>query len=495
MTLNRWITAKDLYNYTKCLHRVYLDSNGDPAEKGDVSPFAKLLWEMGLQTEREYLRSLGERSVTDRSELEPETAWEKTLEAMQRGDELIYQGCLVHEHYRGRPDLLVKKEDASSNWGHYYYEPIDIKAGKGWEERDGKSVKFKEHYAYQMMFYRALLQEIQGYVPSIARIINVEQEIEEFDPALFETDYRQAKADVEKLVSGEESSEPVLGSHCLQCEWFKHCEAWVEETSDPTSIFFIGSVKFGLKQVGLKTISDLAKMEIKQYLKPPFKVPGMAERTLERAKERAQVVLNGKPKMRPGYSFPDAEIEIYFDIEDDPTRAVTYLYGLLEVKRGHEPHFHYFLALRPEDKEQTIQKFWEFLGDTDNAVYYVYSHKERTTLKKLMERYDLNQDVFQKYVKAEYDLYQNLVVKYSDWPTFSYGIKFIAQQIGFSWRDPDPSGVNSIVWYNEFLSNPSRLEVLNRILQYNEDDCKAMVALKQYFVEKMNGCEDHRCNI
>ncbi len=81
MARDRWITATDLYNYTKCLHRVYLDANGDPNEKGEVSRFAKLLWEMGLQTERDYLSRLGEMSVTDLNGLEPETAWEKTLEA------------------------------------------------------------------------------------------------------------------------------------------------------------------------------------------------------------------------------------------------------------------------------------------------------------------------------------------------------------------------------------------------------------------------------
>jgi predicted RecB family nuclease len=232
-------------------------------------------------------------------------------------------------------------------------------------------------------------------------------------------------------------------------------------------------------------VADLAKMDIKKYLKPPFKVPRMGERTLERAKERAQVVLDGKPKIRQGYSFPKVENEIYFDIEDDPTRGVTYLYGLLELKQGNEPHYHYFVALRPEDEERAIQQFWEFLRNTNNAYYYVYSHKERTTLKKLMEKYTLDPGVFQKYVEAEYDLYQNLVVDYSDWPTFSYGIKFIAKQIGFSWRDPDPSGINSIVWYNEYLADPSRQETIDRILQYNEDDCKAMVAIKQYFVDKM----------
>jgi uncharacterized protein len=102
-----------------------------------------------------------------------------------------------------------------------------------------------------------------------------------------------------------------------------------------------------------------------------------------------------------------------------------------------------------------------------------------------MDRYRLDPEVFEKYVRSEYDLYQKLVVEYSDWPTFSYGIKFIAKQIGFAWRDTDPSGANSIVWYNDFLSMPLRTDIRDRIIQYNEDDCRAMVALKQYFVNRM----------
>ncbi len=486
MKKERSIRARDLYNFTKCLYRVYIDSNGNQKEKGEVSEFTKLLWEMGLQTEREYLGGLGKKTVTDLSIYYGEQAWEKTLEAMKRGDELIYQGYLVEGRYHGRPDLLIKREDAKSKWGGYYYEPIDIKAGKGWEKKEGRPVKFKEHYAYQMMFYRELLQAIQDYVPPTARIINVEQEIEEFDPALFINDYREAKAEVEKLVAGDETSEPVLGSHCLQCEWFKHCEEWVEKASDPTKIFYIGSTKFGLKGVGLNTVSDIARMDIGKYLKSPFKVPRMGERSLERAKERAQVVLSGKPRIRRGYSFPGVEKEIYFDIEDDPTRGVTYLYGILELKRGQEPQYRYFFALKPGDEELTIRKFWEYLRVTDNVVYYVYSHKERTTLKKLMEKYDLDPGIFEKYCKAEYDLYQRLVVEYSDWPIFSYGLKFICKEIGFSWRDPDPSGVNSIVWYNEYLADPSRQDIVDRILKYNEDDCKAMLALKRFFVDKIS---------
>ena len=146
----------------------------------------------------------------------------------------------------------------------------------------------------------------------------------------------------------------------------------------------------------------------------------------------------------------------------------------------------YFLARRPEDEEHTVRAFWNFLASAEDDVYYVYSHKERTTLKNLMERYQLDQEIFDRYVSHEYDLYSKLIVEYSDWPTFSYSIKHVANLIGFRWRDANPSGANSIAWYNEYLGHSEQEHLLDRILQYNEDDCRAMLAIKNYFVQWAN---------
>ena len=287
------ITAEDLYNYVKCPHRVYLDSNGDRKEKSEVNLFVRLLWEKGLQTEKDYLTTLGECEITDLSERRVKDAWPETDHYMKKGTELIYQACLEHGPYLGRPDLLLKRTEVSSYLGPYYYEPIDIKAGRGWEIREEKYRRFKKHYAFQVLFYRMLLASIQHYLPPVARIINVEGEIEEFDPLDFQDEFTLVLNQVERLVQGKESSEPVLGSHCAQCEWFGHCRRWVKKTSDPTGIFFVGKSKFRLKEVGLNTIEDLAKMDISQYLKPPLKMPGLGEKSLRRMKERAKVHLQG----------------------------------------------------------------------------------------------------------------------------------------------------------------------------------------------------------
>jgi uncharacterized protein len=222
-------------------------------------------------------------------------------------------------------------------------------------------------------------------------------------------------------------------------------------------------------------------MDVQTYLKPPHKIPRMGKISLARMKVRAQVLLEKKPAIRSGYTFPDVEQEIYFDIEDDPTRGVTYLFGLVIQGKTAPAQFSYFLAKTPEDEEQAVRDFWQFIQTTDRAVYYVYSHKERSTLKRLMEKYDLDAETFEKYKACEFDLYQDLIVAYSDWPTFSYGIKHIAKFVGFQWRDVDPSGANSIAWYNDYLANPDNEGLMNRILEYNEDDCYAMAAIKRYF--------------
>ena len=475
------ITAQDLYNFTSCPHRVYLDANGDPKEKGDVSPFVKLLWEMGLQTERDYISTVGDISVSDLRLLSIEAAWPETRKLMQEGAPLIYQGCLVDGPYVGRPDLLLRRTDTSSNLGAYGYEPIDIKAGRGWEERDGKKTRFKAHYAFQILFYAMLLERIQGVAPPVGRIINVEKEIEEFDPAAFREAFYAALAEVERLRSGEDMSEPVLGSHCQLCPWHRRCERWVKAHSDPTGLFFVGKQKFQLKEVGLKTIADIAAMDVDEYLKAPKTIHRMGVQSLSRMKERARVMLAGRPTIRPGYALPCKQREVYFDIEDDPTQGLTYLFGMYIKEGSQTPRFHYFVARRPDEEEKTVRAFWEFLRSAGDDVYYVYSHKERTTLRHLMDRYALDSAVYEQYVAMEYDIYTKLIVEHSDWPTHSYGIKQIAKLIGFRWRDPDPSGANSIAWYNEYLADPSNDAALNRILRYNEDDCLAMVAIKEYF--------------
>ena len=476
------ITAQDLYDYTKCPYRVFLESNGDPANKGQINMFVQMLWESGIKNEKELIHQIGIDNINEVKDVDPNKAFMNTIDLMKRGAETIYQGCIIKDDMIGRPDLLVKNISHTSLFGDYYYEAIDIKSGKGVE--DERTQRFKKHYAYQIIFYNELLNKIQGYSSPMGKIINGDKMTEEFMISDYIDEYNRTISEVRMLKESAGYHEPIISSACSLCVWNKLCKKWAKDNNDPTLIYFVGKNKYLLKEKGLKTIADLANMDLDKYLVPPHRMKGLAEKTLANIKNRAITLLNGSPDIRPGYSFPKGKREIYYDIEDDPTQNIVYLHGLYIVKPEGEGEFKYFLADSPNNEEKAVKALWDFINENDNAVYYVYSSKEKSTLKRLKEKYTLSDEIYDKYVANEYDLYTDLVCKYSDWPTYSYGLKNIANIIGFKWRDEDPSGANSIVWYNQYLDNNDP-NVLRRILEYNEDDCKATYEIKKYFENRL----------
>jgi len=64
------------------------------------------------------------------------------------------------------------------------------------------------------------------------------------------------------------------------------------------------------------------------------------------------------------------------------------------------------------------------------------------------------------------------VFKATEWPTRDFSIKTIAKYLGFQWRDAHPSGAASIEWFNRWVTSRNP-DVRQRILDYNEDDCRA----------------------
>jgi len=64
------------------------------------------------------------------------------------------------------------------------------------------------------------------------------------------------------------------------------------------------------------------------------------------------------------------------------------------------------------------------------------------------------------------------VMRATEWPTNDHSIKTLAKYLGFNWRDKNPSGAASIEWYGRWIEGKD-LAIKKRILDYNEDDCRA----------------------
>jgi predicted RecB family nuclease len=61
------------------------------------------------------------------------------------------------------------------------------------------------------------------------------------------------------------------------------------------------------------------------------------------------------------------------------------------------------------------------------------------------------------------------------------GLKLLAQGAGFAWRDANPSGEASMLWYEVAVGDgPDAATSRQRLLDYNEDDCRATKALRDW---------------
>jgi predicted RecB family nuclease len=204
---------------------------------------------------------------------------------------------------------------------------------------------------------------------------------------------------------------------------------------------------------------------------------------------RANILYRTKKPVAYGtIDFPDVRYELFFDIEDDPTQDFVYMHGIYE-RNSEEVRFVEFTATElSNDAEKDIwRKFWKYirsLPKDDFAIYY-YSKHEKTVYTRLQKKYPdvISKDALETFFEHSHviDLYA-VVQKQTDWPVGSYSLKALATYLGFQWRDETPSGALSIQWFNEYLETKDDA-ILQRLLEYNEDDCKATMILKDALVQ------------
>jgi len=415
---------------------------------------------------------------------------------MQRKIPLIYQGVLYDDGLLGIPDILRLLPDGS-------YIPVDIKSGMGYERSDkdeeGEEGKPKKHYAVQLALYVELLQR-HGFKNDFRALIfdihgneveyHLDQPMGVRNKMTFWEFYQQTKEAVRILRKNELQNKPALAGCCKLCPWYKSCKKWCVKTDDLTTIFYVGrKVRDTINEdLGIKKASDLLSLNIQEILSTKVKdknyLKGIGEKTLKKMTIRAKILSETKqPIVHDRICFPDVSWELFFDIEDDPTQEFVYMHGVYERHEGKERYIHFTAKENTATAEKEAwADFWEYINQlptNDFAVYY-YSHHEKTTYRRLQKEYPdvIDAEALEVFFENPnvIDLYK-IVLSNTDWPVSSYSLKELAVYLGFKWRDETPSGALSIQWFNEYLKTKDAKQ-LERILLYNEDDCKATMVLK-----------------
>ncbi len=290
--------------------------------------------------------------------------------------------------------------------------------------------------------------------------------------------------------------EPIFKDECDSCPWYDYCR---DITGADVASAHITSGRLSVREwhalqtLGVSTIDELAAVDLKEkeflarYLPDVTHVKDPASR-LEHAIRRASMIQAGTQIEREttgSIGVPRADIEIDFDIdiEWDAENRV-YLWGALVNRAGQDPTYEPTVEWRELDDQAEIalaESFVTWLRDLvatasangQSVQIYHYSHPEPAHLRRL-----LGGDAVQDLIDLFVDLLA--IIRRHYFGLQGLGIKKVAPEFGFNWRDEQPGGLQSQVWLQQARDGISdeQAAARQRILEYNEDDVRATAAIR-----------------
>src|SRR5262249_16644133 len=274
-------------------------------------------------------------------------------------------------------------------------------------------------------------------------------------------EYESALAEARAILAQEAAPSPAYSSVCKYCHWHTLCIAQLTAADDLSLIPYLGRAERDVMRDTIPTIAALAEVNVDGFIHGKKSVfPRIGADRFRQFHARA-VMLKGSPP-KPYLSAPLTlnvfRVELFFDIEVDPLRDICYLHGFIERSNGDNAteRFVYFFAEEPSPEAEcdAFTAALDYLSAHTHAAMYFYSKYERTIYRKLQQKYPnicTPEDVEKLFEPPRaVDLYGDVVRKATEWPTRDHSIKTLATYLGFTWRDPHPSGAASIEWFDRW---------------------------------------------
>ncbi|MEY4362564.1 MAG: hypothetical protein RL391_1870, partial [Actinomycetota bacterium] len=262
-----------------------------------------------------------------------------------------------------------------------------------------------------------------------------------------------------------------------------------------------------LESEGFVSVSDLMTLDPTLAEMPWF---SNVTRRIDAARVRLHP--DGLPHLPRGEVVPAisrADIEIDVDMENSD---VVYLWGTnttirnatnapSRVREGYRP-FH-TLAGGHANEAEAFEAFWKWMHelihdcerDGASIRFYCYTDAENTRMHEIASRWPdwpgvPSHDEIDSFCASEHWVDLKVNVDSLIWPTDTLGLKKVAPLAGFTWRDEDAGGDNSILWYDvavNSVDDAERRDMSDKLLRYNEDDVLATKVLREWIDAGLNG--------
>ncbi|MGF1601693.1 MAG: TM0106 family RecB-like putative nuclease [Thermosynechococcaceae cyanobacterium] len=473
------LTARQLLSFQRCQRQTYLDTFGDLQQKADPSDFLTKLRQDRAQHQQEFLAN-----YTWEKPSYPPRDWsagaQATLDLMQRGVEQIHRGILK---VTTEPDLtlvaipdLLTKVPGDSFLGDWQYVPTSIQLSK----------RPKLEYQLLATFQALVLADCQGAWPETAYLYLRERgwytvDLEKNRPKLaaLMTDL------IALLREGTEPEAFIVNNRCSLCGWYDSCYTTAKSQQHLSLIPGITPSRYPMLQAhNLNTAEDIAALTPASLQA----LTGFGKEVATKMVHQAQAFVHHQPiaiaTHPPGYEplLPTAPVELYFDIEAEPSLNLAYLHGVLVINHETQDQtFYPLLAEAPEGEQQVWEQFLDLVQRYPDAPIFHFCAYEVQTVERLARLYNTPMPLIESLLERFVDLHI-WVTKTAVLPIESYTLKLIARWIGFEWRNSEANGAQSIYWYSQWLETCDRT-FLDTIVHYNEDDCRATYYVRDWLTQ------------
>jgi predicted RecB family nuclease len=502
------ISATDLSNYLACDHLTEL--NRQIAVEGlklsyYQDPVLEILRQRGYEHEALYVKHLemqGLKVIDLKNKPKDET-----MKAMRAGFDVIVQARFENTEWKGFPDILLKV-NTPSKLGTWSYQVQDTKLSQ--HTRAGTIL--------QLCFYSEFLESIQGTAPELMYVIKPGDPFikDQYRYTEFKAYYTLVKQGLLNAAQTPQQTYPEPVEHCNICSYWQLC---AQQRRDDDHLSLVAGIRTAqiveLQNQHINTLTTFART-------PELKKPERGDfETLKKKQDQAKIQLEGIETKKLLYRFlpvpkkekdpkpftttiehgfnmlPEpSEGDIYFDFEGDAFYEggiLEYLFGYVYKNERKEWVYSRIWARNRQEEKLAFQQFVEFVMSRwkkyPSLCIYHFAPYEPSALKRLMRTHGLYEKEVNKILRGLRFVDLHSVIKRSLIASVErYSLKDLEHLALFTRTMPlQEAGaarrqVECALELGDFPAITAELQ--KKVDDYNEDDCRATLALHLWIEER-----------
>ena len=379
--------------------------------------------------------------------------------------------------------VLINKINGQSIWGDFAYQPVICRQGKNLT---------KEH-KLTLAMSGVLLQKIQRFPVNKALIVSKNRKKLEINTlSLNEEIYKELFSNISKMQEEllEDNPLPLTTNRkkCSICTWRRLCDKEATSKGHLSEISGVGRKRIEmLKKIGINNIKDLS-LSNSIYLENKFKIFGNQHKVIaNKLINQSYAIYSGeKLKLTKNESLPEiinAPGLIIYDIESDPDIGLDFLHGFIHIKRDakglldiSKSEYTSLIVSNNKREDLTWERLKKVLEKNSDWPILHYGETEFLSMSRIAKRQGESEEYIATMKKRFIDIHSRVKTKWC-LPINSYGLKTMANWIGFKWSGTYVDGSKALLWWRQLRqsskSDSYHSKNLDRILTYNKEDCIA----------------------